>query len=244
MTTGFLLGCLRYFWKMGWARTMRYKSRTDSSAMQAVPRNEGDLYFARDLATASATWHLKNNDPVKAARMTASTAELWVKEAVARAAGENPSNMIAASFYENAIQTYRSIPRKHRSAHNGDERVAQLLNAMNEVGEKSVDELAAIRSDPIDLTEIATHAQNVVRCENAVDALRAFADLYDGADVESLRKSAEDSLRAHPLQTLLLRRICRATGASLQGGQPWVWVVLTRKAIEAFCGRRWSSSTA
>jgi hypothetical protein len=83
---------------------------------------EGDLHRARDYFEAASNWFHQTGNTAKAAEMIACLAEGWVKEAVARVSSERPSNMVAASFYENAIQTYRNIPRTERPAHRVDER--------------------------------------------------------------------------------------------------------------------------
>src|SRR6185437_5368020 len=56
---------------------------------------EGDLHRAREYFSAAANWYGTVPDAVKAAEMTVSVAEGWVKEAIARVASESPSHMAA-----------------------------------------------------------------------------------------------------------------------------------------------------
>lgn len=113
--------------------------RTDvSTKLEALARgfdDEGDLHKAREYFSAAAEWYKLIPDEAKAAEMTVLVAEGWVKEAVARVASESPSHMVAASFYENAIQIYRTIPRAERSTHQVDERIAELRVHLNNSGE-------------------------------------------------------------------------------------------------------------
>jgi hypothetical protein len=114
-----------------------------------------------------------------------------------------PSHMVAASFYENAIQTYRSIPRSKRAMHRVDGRIAELHRHLHEAGERSLDEMGIITSPSIDITEFIEKARNAVRDKAALDALAAFANIYRGSRVAEVRESAETMLREAPLQALV-----------------------------------------
>ena len=85
---------------------------------------EGDRHRAREYFRAASDRFKKAGDDAKSAEMTVAQAECWVKEALARLSSQNPSHIAAASFYENAIQTYRTIPRSERAIHRVDERIA------------------------------------------------------------------------------------------------------------------------
>ena len=163
----------------------------------------GDLPRAREFFGAGAKWFQQSGNESKAAEMTAFVAEGWVKEAIARMSSEQPSHMAAASFYENAIQTYRSIPRGERAAHRADERMAELHKHLSETGAKSLDEMGVITSPSIDITELIENARNSVKGKSAIDALAAFASVYRGARVVQIRAFSEKMLREHPLQALI-----------------------------------------
>lgn len=164
---------------------------------------EGDLRRAREFFAASAKWFQQAGDAAKTAEMTVFVAEGWVKEAVARISSDQPSHMVAARFYENAIQTYRSIPRSERAAHRVDERIAELHKSLSEAGKRSLDEMGVINSPPIDITQLVENARNAVRGKSAIDALSAFANIYRGARVVQMRESSEKILREHPLQAFI-----------------------------------------
>lgn len=163
---------------------------------------DGDLQRARDFFDAASKWFQRSGSVAKAAEMTACLAEGWVKEAVARLSSVYASNSVAASFYENAIQTYRTIPRSERNTHRVDERIAELHVHLNEAGAKSLDEMGSITSPTIDISEIVKTAVNAVKGKSTLDALAAFANIYHGARVEKIREFAETMLREHPLQAL------------------------------------------
>ena len=164
--------------------------------------SNGDLWNARSFFGASAKWFQLSGDKAKAAEMTANIAEGWVKEAFFRIASENPSYLLAASFYENAIQTYRTISRSERPIFRVDERIAELRTRMNEAGEKSLHEMGTISSPPIGITDLVESARNDVRGKSTLDALSAFANIYQGAKEAQTRESSEKTLREYPLSAL------------------------------------------
>lgn len=174
--------------------------------LESLARNfdvEGELRRAREFFAASVKWFQQAGDTAKVTEMTVLVAECWAKEAVARISSEKPSHMVAASFYENAIQTYRTIPRSERAAHRVDERIAELHKSLNESSKQSLDEMKAINSPSIDITQLVEKARNAVRGKPAIDALAAFANMYHGARRARMQEISEKMLREHPLQALI-----------------------------------------
>ena len=163
----------------------------------------GELHRAREYCDAAAKWYRKLGDNHKEAEMTVRLAEAWVKEAIARMSSDTPSHMVGAMFLENAIHTYRRIPRKIRADFKVDERIQELYRKKREAGERSLDEMGVITSPSIDITELVENAKTAVGGKQLPDALAAFVDLYPGVQVGKLRTFAVDLLRKHPLQALL-----------------------------------------
>ncbi|MCW6625087.1 DUF4209 domain-containing protein [Yersinia ruckeri] len=207
---GFWLADLLKSNRLGWSH------RTDvSTKLEALARgfdDEGDLHKAREYFSAAAEWYKFIPDEVKAAEMTVLVAEGWVKEAVARVASESPSHMVAASFYENAIQIYRTIPRAERSAHQVDERIAELRAHLNNSGERAIGEMGLIQTPGVDLTQVIEKARESVTGKSAQNALLAFANLHRGVNAEELRNSALERMRQHPLQSLFAATVMSRDG--------------------------------
>lgn len=173
--------------------------RTDiAQKLESLAREfdgEGDLHRAREYFSASADWYRTIPDETKAAEMTAFVAEGWVKEAIARVSSDNPSHMVAASFYENAIQTYRTIPRAERNAYRVDERIAELRALLNESGEKALGEMGLISTPGVDITRLVENARKSVSGKSATEALLAFANLHRGVKVDEMRESALEQMQ-------------------------------------------------
>lgn len=173
---------------------------------------EGDLHKARGYFSAAANWYKLIPDESKAAEMTVLIAEGWVKEAIERTTLESPSHMVAASFYENAIQTYRTVPRVERSVHQVDERIAELRTHLNYSGELAIGEMGLIQTRGVDLTQLIEKARKSVTGKSAQNALLAFANLYRGVNAEEMRKSALERMSKHPLQSLFATTMMSGDG--------------------------------
>ena len=173
---------------------------------------DGDLHRSREFFDAASRWFDRSGDEAKSAEMTVAVAEGWVKEAIARVSSDQPSHMVAASFYEKAIQIYRSIPRSLRAIHRGDERIAELHRHMNDAGEKSLDELGAVKTPGVDISELVENARKSVAGKSVQDALFSFANIYQGARVDHVRTAAEKIL-----QQSIFRRLAGSTHLSRDG---------------------------
>ncbi|MDH3335910.1 MAG: DUF4209 domain-containing protein, partial [Rhodospirillaceae bacterium] len=165
--------------------------------------DSGDLQRAKDYLDTASEWYKKSKDPDQSTVMIVRNAECWVKEAIARQASDNPSNMVATSFYESAIHKYRTIPRSLRDKHNVEGRIAELRVLMNEAGENSLNEMSQIASEPIDITELIENSVKVVKGKELGEALLRFANIYKGARSDKIRNFTEEMIREHPLHSLL-----------------------------------------
>ena len=134
--------------------------------------------------------------------MTVEVAEGWAKEADARVSSDQPSHMVAASFYEKAIQTYHTIPRLERTTYSVNERIAELRRSLNESGERSLDEMGVISTPGQDISRIVKNARDAVRGKVLDEALKAFANLSH-TNARELRESATELLHDFPLQALI-----------------------------------------
>lgn len=173
---------------------------------------DGDLHRARSFFSAASNWFQKGGDTSKAAEATVRMAEGWIKEATARISSNEPSCMVAASFYEKAIQIYRTIPRSERAIHKADERMAELHQKMSAAGEKSLDEMGIITTPGVDITMLVENARQAVMGKTMLDALSSFANIYKGACVAQIRTSAEKNL-----QQSIARHLFASTHLSRDG---------------------------
>lgn len=182
---------------------------------------DGDLHRARCYFKAGAKWFKLAGDEAKAASMTVCEAEGWIKEAVARLSSNNPSHMVAATFYENAIQIYRTIPHTERAAHRVDGRLVELRAHLSESGEKSLGEMGRVSSPGEDISRLVENARKAVSGKTPIEALKAFCNLRRGVDTKQARESALERLRNHPLQALFPATVMSRDGRVIAKRPGW-----------------------
>tara|TARA_R110000744_G_scaffold380514_1_gene501618 strand:- start:19735 stop:21594 length:1860 start_codon:yes stop_codon:yes gene_type:complete len=159
------------------------------------------------------------DDTEKATDLLVLRAESWVVDAEA-----SPSGLVAAGHYENAIQTYRQVPRKHRDSRKVDEKIAELRPKLNDAGERALGEMGTFTTKDIDISEMVESARSAVRGKSAMDAIGAFASLSQVRE-ESVREAATKSIKEHPISHLFSasmmsndgRVIAKSPGVDLSG---------------------------
>ncbi len=187
----------------GMAREHRAEVANRLETLARELDSEGSLHPAREYFSAAADWYRVSGNQSKVTEMTVSVAEGWAAEAIAQISSSTPSHMVAASFYENAIQAYRTIPRAQRAAYRVDARIGELRTHLNESGRRTLDEMGEIRTPSFDISRLVEDARNAVSGKTAVDALQAFAGLDSGADVANIRKNALDHMQKDPFRSLI-----------------------------------------
>lgn len=190
-------------------------------SLAAGARQQGQFDRARAHFECAQAWYAVASDSLKAAEMAAGIAEAWAEEAVLRGAGTPPAYMLAATYFENAIQSYRLVPRKHRSAFNVDARLEELHAEVSQAGAKALNELSSVRTRGTDIGELVRTARDAVRGKPTQEALKNFVNLFGGVDVEAIRHDALKGMQDYPLQSLF--------GATIYG--PDGRVVAKRPAI-------------
>ena len=177
--------------------------------------HDGELHRAREYFRVAADWFKISGDDAKSYAMTVEVAEGWAKEAVARLSSDDPSHLVAAVFYENAIQTYRTIPHSGRATYQVDERIAELRAHLNESGEKSLHEMKVVSTPGVDISHNAEKARKAVRGKERVEALKEFANLYPGVNVKELRENAIEGRRLYPLASLFSSKTMGSGGRTV-----------------------------
>lgn len=162
---------------------------------------EGNFERARLYFEASSGWFESAGDRDGAVTITVALAETWAKDAAARAAATVPSNAIAASFYEQAIQIYRTVPRKKREQHQVDDRLSELHRLMSAAGEKSLLEMGRVQTEAINISEYLERAKNAVSGKPMLEAFVAFVNIKM-VSAEQRRKNAEQTLQSTPLRAM------------------------------------------
>ena len=173
--------------------------------------SEGSHNSARSYFANAAVWFRRAGDEVESVRMTIAEAETWVKEAEANIASESPSNILASTFYEKAIQTYRNIAHAYRDPHQVDQRISEIRRRLSEAGLLSLDEMSSIESPAIDLTPFVTDALERVKGKTTQEAIKGLSNLFS-ISASQMRDAAVESLTATPLRALISRTLMTHDG--------------------------------
>ena len=160
-------------------------------------REAGDFHASESFYNASANWYKHSGDDDKSIDMTVAQAEAFVDEANARLSSDSPSHGVAASFLEDAIQVYRTIPRDHRDRHDVGQRIQELRLRLNEHGKRALDEMATVSGSPVDFRDSIEQARDAVSGKTVQEALGTFANLYH-VSANKLRESAIRNLSRTP----------------------------------------------
>tara|TARA_Y100000588_G_C14215576_1_gene908672 strand:+ start:96 stop:1904 length:1809 start_codon:yes stop_codon:yes gene_type:complete len=80
-----------------------------------------------------------------------SIAASWEQEGDDRSSS---SNMVAATFYENAVQSYRRVPVKYRKENKVEESISRLRLKLKDSGKGALDEMALIKIPGEDVSDI------------------------------------------------------------------------------------------
>ncbi|MFP5066190.1 DUF4209 domain-containing protein [Acinetobacter pittii] len=119
-------------------------------------------------------------------------AETFELEAVSRS---KDSNLVANSFYENAIQAYRNIPAKHRSKHNIEEKISNIRTKKFSSGQATIDEMVTFETEKYNISDLVESSiKHVTSKRNAQQALVYFCGLSQGANYQILRNNAKELL--------------------------------------------------
>ena len=156
-----------------------------------------DFHASESYYNASANWYAHAGDDDKTIDMTVAQAEAFVDEASARLLSDSPSHGVAASFIEDAIQVYRTIPRIHRDRHDVDQRIQELRLRLNEHGKRAQDEMVKISGDEIDVSDSIEKARDAVSGKPVGEALATFANIHH-ISAKNLRESAIRNLSRTP----------------------------------------------
>ena len=182
-----------------WIADLMHKMKIDNDFAQDVAESlfnrantfkvQKDYLKARDYYQLASKKYKKcnlENDWVKSLVEIAETFEL---EADLRLCD---SNMVANSFYENAIQAYRDIPLKFRTNYQVEEKIQKLKTKKNLSGQASLDEMVTFETEKYDISPfVESSIAHVARKQSPHQALVYFCG-FSGANYQSLKTISKE----------------------------------------------------
>ncbi|WP_335923892.1 DUF4209 domain-containing protein [Shewanella indica] len=164
------------------------------------------------------------------------------KEADERASQDPPSQMVANSFYANALQAYRSIPRKFREQYGIETKLADIQAQISATGIASVEEMGLISTKKMDLSQAANDAREHVANKGDLFKALLYFSGFRGAKYESLKASAESILNESFISNFFAsttiapdgRTIGRVPGIDLNGDEDTNAARLHKQILDTF----------
>ncbi|WP_046018075.1 DUF4209 domain-containing protein [Marinomonas sp. S3726] len=170
----------------------------------------GDFNSARSYYEMSAKKYKQSDDIKGWLESLVALANCFEREACFRS---SDSNMVANSFYENAIQAYRRIPIKYRDDYNVSERIDGIRKKISVTGRGSLDEMGLIETPGVDLSDtIEASTSHVSGKQSVEEVLIYFVGLSSGPNYSALRSSAQKSIKGS-----LISSLCGSTHMSSDG---------------------------
>jgi hypothetical protein len=173
-------------------------------------QGDGDFHSARSYFELASKKYQQCSDENGWLKSLIAIAECFELEADSRSSG---SNMVANSFYENAIQAYRRIPTKHRDAYDVEEKIRVIRDKIVTSGKASLDEMGMVSTPGIDISDMAKQSiDHVSGKRSSEEALMYFTGLFGGPKYKELSESAKEIM-----QKSLLGSLCGSSHMSSDG---------------------------
>jgi len=163
-------------------------------------KEEADFNSARSYFELAAKKLQQSSDEQGCLGCHISIADCFELEADSRSGG---SNMVANSFYENAIQAYRRIPTKHRDTHDVNNKIRVIRIKITDSGQASLDEMGLVSTPVIDISDMAQSSIAHVSGKHSFEeALMYFTGLSSGPKYNELATSAKENMQQSMLGSL------------------------------------------
>ena len=164
-------------------------------ANRTLENDTGNRFFlARHyLALAKRCFGLKQNYE-RCADVDSAISDAFAAEAQTRLSGTHPSHVVAASFYEDAVQALLPIPKQLRAARGIDDKLRSLRQTQRDVAQRSMGDFVPMRGEPIDLEQEIRTAQEQVSGKELTEALLALTECWPLAKRSELERRARERM--------------------------------------------------
>lgn len=160
-----------------------------------------DFYSSRHFLEFAAKKYYQCDDKQAWLQCLALVADSFEKEADSRA---DESNMVANGLYEDAVQSYRKIPIKHRAEFDVENKIQHIRTKMSDTGKAAIDEMAAFTLPGIDISEdVKLAIEHVSNRNDMVLALLCFAGLSSEFNYGEYKEAAISAMQENPLSSII-----------------------------------------
>ena len=155
---------------------------------------KGKWRISRELYEDAIRWYIKNGGKLeKIYELYDLIANTWAEEAELHMQSNNA--MGAGVFFQNAIDSLRSIPRgEYRERLDADTKLKEFHIRMTEANKRSIGHMKLIQTEPIDISPIIEASQNHVKDKPYPLVLGYLAHVTKPPAKKELRKSARKTM--------------------------------------------------
>lgn len=155
---------------------------------------KGQWRISRELYECAIRWYLKNGGKLeKIYELYDLISNTWAKEAELHMQSDNA--MGAGVFFQNAIDSLRSIPRgEYREKLDTDTKLKKIHAEMTEANKKSIGHMKLIQTEPVDISPIIEASQNHVKDKPYPLVLGYLAHVTKPPVKKELSKSAQNTM--------------------------------------------------
>ena len=158
---------------------------------------------------AAGKWYARERSREKAISMTVRAATCWEIE------GDALVGLGALHSYENAIKHLRTVPVPDRAVHAADTTITLLMGKVSAAGQAALAQMQTVQFGSQDITELVNMAIAAISDKEPLDALAAFAQIYGGASVQTIRKNAQVHLDKSLFGRLFSSSVISAQGNTI-----------------------------
>ncbi len=168
----------------------------------AATYKDTEVHTACHFYQISAAFFLLVDDTERWVNVMVEIAEAYACAADKAIESDSAGGFLALNFYDQAIKTYRTVPRLERPRHQIDEKLQELQSKLKGTGKISLEQMAQIKSPAIDITDLMENSRKAVRGKNFIEALKVFCNLCPPPKQEKLRTEIIAQLKRPPLTTM------------------------------------------
>lgn len=163
---------------------------------QALLAPNHDSWTARRSFDLAARWFTRMGNVERASDMTVAIAVSFEADADLKIATDpHTGHLVARSLLEDAIHTLRKVPSDQRPSRSVEALLHRMSRRVTESGRLAVRSMPSVKTGTTDITQIVEMSVQAVGGKEPLQALIAFADLHQGANLARMTRYAEQSLR-------------------------------------------------
>ena len=159
-----------------------------------------DSRLAQDLLLMAEAIYRADRDEERSHDMAVKVAELSVVQANwLPGDGESRSAITASHFLEEAYQRLQRLPTEYRGRHSLEQRLKQIEYWLADANQASIDEMATVETEGIDITEPVREAEAAMTGLDTVDALFKLAAISPLPSKAKIESHAAQLVREFPM---------------------------------------------